>query len=86
MRNAPHPEWCGGGHVCSADRAGEHRSHPLTMDIDVARIIATRLQTTSGRNRLEVRTVLELPRGDLAAGQAAGVMLAGIRRALGGAR
>lgn len=57
-----HPSWCGQGHVCSHDRpGGEHRSSPLTVDTDTARIVATRIRTQAGRDRIELRVVIDLP-------------------------
>ena len=57
-----HPRWCGQGHVCSIDRPeGEHRSNPVTVDTDCARLVATRIRTVRGRDRIEVRAVLDLP-------------------------
>lgn len=58
-----HPSWCGQSHVCSFyDRpSGEHRSHPVTVDTRHARLVATRICTRTGVDRIEVRTVLDLP-------------------------
>ena len=57
-----HPSWCGRGHVCSADRpGGEHRSNPETFDTRLARLVLTRILTVAGRNRVEIRTVVDLP-------------------------
>jgi len=57
-----HPGWCGRGHVCSHDRpVGEHRSHPVTFDSNAARLVATRIRTRAGRDRIEIRAVLDLP-------------------------
>lgn len=62
MRRNEHPSWCGLGHVCSADRpGGEHRSHPASADTQVGRVVVTRVQTSRGVNRLEIRTVVDLP-------------------------
>jgi len=61
-----HPRWCGQGHLCSADRGGEHRSHPLTFDppAGAGRIVAIRIRTRGGQDRLEIRAVVDLPAGD----------------------
>lgn len=57
-----HPTWCGKGHVCSIDRpGGEHRSHPTTVDTGTTRLVTTRVRTQTGRDRLEVRIVIDLP-------------------------
>lgn len=57
-----HPSWCGQGHVCSADRpGGEHRSSPRPLDTHTARLVITRTSTIAGRNRIELRAVIDLP-------------------------
>jgi hypothetical protein len=62
-RDDIHPDWCGLGHVCSHDRpAGEHRSHPVTVDTNTARLVVTRIRTRGGRDRIELRVVVDLPR------------------------
>ena len=82
-RDDVHPEWCGGGHVCSIDRpTGEHRSQPLTVDTRVGRVVATRIQTRRGGNRLELRTVLDLPADDQAARDTAAAVMARLEHAL----
>jgi len=60
-----HPAWCGGGHVCSADRRGSHRSHPHTVDTEHGRIVLTRIRSQGGRDQVELRAVVELPMGDV---------------------
>ena len=55
-----HPFWCGQGHLCSAERGGEHRSESLTFPTDYGALVLTRTRTTAGRDRLEVRTVVTL--------------------------
>ena len=57
-----HPAWCGQGHVCSNDRpGGEHRSNPVSLDTTSSRLVATRIRTQTGRDRMEVRIVVDLP-------------------------
>jgi hypothetical protein len=57
-----HPVWCALGHLCSADRpGGEHRSHPYPIDTPTARLVVTRVRTTDGQDRLELRVVVDLP-------------------------
>jgi hypothetical protein len=41
--------------------AGEHRSQPVVVDTAVGRLVATRIGARAGGQRLEVRTVLDLP-------------------------
>jgi hypothetical protein len=60
-RLAAHPDWCGQSHVCSIERGGEHRSHPVSIDTEVGRVVLTRVQTRRGANRMEIRAVVELP-------------------------
>jgi hypothetical protein len=60
-RRDVHPEWCGGSHVCSVERGGEHRSHPISMDTEAGRVVLTRVQTLAGANRMEIRAVVDLP-------------------------
>jgi hypothetical protein len=75
LRPGEHPHWCAQGHVCSADRGLEHRSHPITAGHGQAVIAATRIQTVTGADRLEVRAVLTLPTNPTAARRAACVAL-----------
>jgi hypothetical protein len=56
-----HPWWCARGRVCGAHRRdGEHRSHPLRIEVGGWRLVATRIQTVGGRSRLELAAVLDL--------------------------
>jgi hypothetical protein len=77
-----HPDWCAQGHLCSAERGGEHRSHPLTAGHGQAVVVATRIQTVAGVDRLEVRAVLTLPTHPAAARRAAGLALLRLHRAI----
>jgi hypothetical protein len=78
-----HPAWCGRGHVCSADRpAGEHRSHPLSFDTPAGRLVVTRIRTTAGMDRLEVRAVVDLPAEADTARQLARLLLARVHQAI----
>lgn len=57
-----HPDWCGRNHVCTAaGPRGEHRSYPFTVDTDAGRLVATRIQTRTGRAQLELRMVVDVP-------------------------
>lgn len=47
--------------MCSAERGGEHRSHPISMDTQTGRVVLTRVQTRRGANRMEIRAVVDLP-------------------------
>jgi hypothetical protein len=78
-----HPYWCGRSHVCSADRpGGEHRSHPYTVDSDTVRLVVTRIRTTHGIERLEVRLVADLPTDPEHAHRLAMVLLGRVHRAV----
>jgi hypothetical protein len=62
-----HPEWCAGGHHCTAGRRsdGEHASVPEPFRTDVGKIVATRYQRANGtRDRMELRIVVELDQAD----------------------
>jgi hypothetical protein len=58
-----HPDWCAGGHHCTADRLsnGEHASVPEVWATSVGRIIATRTAHGHGGGHLEVRLIVPLP-------------------------
>ena len=50
------PDWCGGGHLCSARLgypAGEHRSEPITVRTAYGVLVITRVLSIGGRGRLE---------------------------------
>ena len=82
-----HPRWCGQGHVCSYDRpAGEHRSNPVTVDTDHARLVATRIRTRAGSDRIELRAVLDLPTDPDAARVMADQFVARLHYTLAGTR
>jgi hypothetical protein len=53
------PDWCGGGHLCTAQHGyptGEHRSLPLRVVTAWGVLVATRVQSiTDTASRLEVR-------------------------------
>jgi hypothetical protein len=69
--------------VCSADRpAGEHRSHPLGFETAAGRLVATRIRTIAGMDRLEVRAVVDLPAEADTARRLAVLVLARVRRAI----
>jgi hypothetical protein len=82
LRPGEHPDWCAQGHLCSADRGLEHRSHPLTAGTGRAVVVATRIQTVGGADRLEVRAVLTLPSNPTAARRAAGLALQRLHHAI----
>jgi hypothetical protein len=69
------PEWCAGDHQCTARLgypSGQHRSDPVTWSTPYGALVATRvLRTASGRQQLEVRTVVDLhPDEQVARGEA----------------
>jgi hypothetical protein len=73
-------EWCAGGHRCQP-RLGEHRSEPWTIRTRYGVIVATRLRQ-HGRDRLEMRTLVELPADQARARRLAHWVLIGVDRAL----
>jgi hypothetical protein len=81
MRRVRHPEWCGQSHTCSAERGGEHRSAPLSMDTAAGRVVLTRIQTRGGANRMEIRAVVDLPDGATAARVCAATVVEQVCRA-----
>jgi hypothetical protein len=82
LRPGEHPDWCAQGHLCSAERGGGHRSHPISAGHGQAVIVATRIQTVAGADRLEVRAVLTLPTHPAAARRAAGLALVRLHAAI----
>jgi hypothetical protein len=59
------PEWCAGGHRCTADSpGGEHRSDPLNLPAIYGGMSATRVQR-DGSGWLEVRVSIRLPDAEL---------------------
>jgi hypothetical protein len=81
-----HPTWCGQGHVCSADRpSGEHRSSPVILHGRTATLVATRTRTVAGRDRLEIRAVIDLPDDQTRARMAAQVAVQRMQAALANA-
>jgi hypothetical protein len=58
-------DWCAGGHLCSPTLR-VHRSEPWTIRTRYGVIVATRVRH-GGRDRLELRTVVELPSDQVAA-------------------
>jgi hypothetical protein len=67
------PDWCGGGHHCTAEYGGEHRSVPLRIARPWGVLVATRTQSVSDpASRIEVRLQARLsPDEDLAHVEAA---------------
>jgi hypothetical protein len=82
LRRGEHPDWCAQGHLCSAERGGEHRSHPISAGRGQAVVVATRIQTVAGADRLEVRAVVTLPSHPVAARRAAGLALVHLHNAI----
>lgn len=55
------PEWCAGGHHCTARLpAGEHASIPEVWTTGIGRVVATRYQNHRGTGHVEVRVILRL--------------------------
>lgn len=69
--NQPHPWWCGRAHYCAAERGGQHRSAPLSIRTHNATITATRTRNANGRNGIEFRTAIQLPKDETTAHQQA---------------
>ncbi|MEV4414993.1 hypothetical protein [Catellatospora sp. NPDC049609] len=57
-----HPDWCEGAHHCTANSlpSGEHASRPEVWITDIGRFIGTRYRDRAGRDRMELRIVLDL--------------------------
>jgi hypothetical protein len=78
-----HPDWCGQNHLCSVDGpAGEHRSYPVTVDGTAARLVLTRIRTRNGRDRAELRLVVDLPADPRHARQVTSLVVAGVHQAV----
>ncbi|GAA1381345.1 hypothetical protein [Catellatospora chokoriensis] len=60
--SAGHPEWCEGGHHCTALTmpTGEHVSRPEIWITDVGRFVGTRRRDRHGNDRMELRVLLDL--------------------------
>ncbi|GAA2377294.1 hypothetical protein Cme02nite_20870 [Catellatospora methionotrophica] len=60
--SAGHPEWCEGGHHCTAFTMpdGAHQSRPETWLVEYGRLVGTRRRDRSGRDRVELRVMLDL--------------------------
>ena len=74
------PAWCGGGHLCTAQHgypSGQHRSTPAAFGTGYGSLVATRIATVEGTNRVELRVTVTLPRDDQTAGQLAQAVLTG---------
>ena len=75
-----HPDWCARGHRCATQLA-EHRSDPWTIRTRYGAIIATRVRC-GDRERLELRTVIELPADQGRARRVAELAMLGVDRAI----
>jgi hypothetical protein len=73
-----HPDWCARGHRCST-QLGEHRSEPITVRTRYGLLILTRVRQR-GRDRLELRTVVDLPAEPVRARWLAARVLLGVHR------
>src|SRR5690606_38807190 len=57
------PPWCAGDHRCTARHgypSGQHRSRMLAWRSWYGRLIATRVEASSGESQLEIRAVAKL--------------------------
>ena len=61
-RRDGHPSWCARDHSCTAHTlpAGEHRSDLLVWATPYGKFIATRVRTRAGKDRMELRAVVQL--------------------------
>jgi hypothetical protein len=74
------PAWCGRGHLCSAQHgypSGQHRPAPAVFGTGYGSLVASRVATGDGTNRVELRLTVSLPRDEQAAGQLAQAVLTG---------
>ena len=74
------PAWCGRGHLCSAQHgypSGQHRSTPAVFGTGYGSLVATRIATVDGTNRVELRVTVTLPGDEYTAGQLAQAVLTG---------
>lgn len=87
---AQHPPWC---HTARCNAFAEHRSEPLAVGAGPSNgtIVATRVQTTAGRDWIEIRVSAPL-RAETEAGQARTArrvldeLVTALNRAIGGRR
>lgn len=78
-----HPDWCGRNHLCTYDgRRGEHRSYPMPIDTDAGRLIVTRVETATGRGRVELHMVADVPADPAAAQRAVRRLVFNLCRAI----
>jgi hypothetical protein len=57
------PDWCGGGHYCSAQHgypSGQHRSEPVSWKRPYGSMVATRVETITGKPEFELRGQIRL--------------------------
>jgi hypothetical protein len=74
------PAWCGREHLCSAQHhypSGQHRSAPAVFGTGYGSLVASRVATVDGANRVELRVTVTLPRDEHTAGQLAQAVLTG---------
>jgi hypothetical protein len=83
MREA-HTDWCAGGHLCNL---GEHRAAPVSVHVHgVGRFVLTRIRGQDGRQYVEVRVAVALPRHEGYARLQLVRLMHGLTRALAGHR
>lgn len=79
------PDWCAGGHRCTARLGGEHVSPPEVWDTGTGRVVATRylhsrsVHTSGGH--VEIRLVVPLPVGEEEAVEMMRALIAGTHHA-----
>jgi hypothetical protein len=60
-----HPDWCAHTHACGL---GEHRARPVRLEVPGrASVVLTRVEDSTGRQHVEIRTSVTLAAGDHAA-------------------
>jgi hypothetical protein len=73
-------DWCAGGHRCQP-LLQEHRSEPITVRTRYGSLVATRVHQR-GRDRLELRALVDLPAHQPHARRLAQLVLVGVDRAI----
>lgn len=82
------PDWCGGGHLCTAQHGypgGEHRSQPLRWVTPYGVLVATRRRTLAGKQAIDITVLVELDQDELTAGHQAMAVAAETHQAVAAA-
>jgi len=81
MSRDRHTDWCAGGHLCGL---GEHRAHPLVVEVGDVHLAITRVRTRAGRQYVEVVGSTELHQVEGYARRQFALFVDRLVRALGG--